>query len=164
MTVLQIPGPIQFKTLGPAWGRLKTNATTLRSKGSDELFSYNYNVAGNFVAGSVQEAPTKNFHFTFQPGDIIMKMQKKGDEIKNDHFHIWIIEDASADSFVTLDSTSTGQKGPDRTEHRDFSQFTKIAENGKKDNLVVTFARPKAFSDINELSRRYVSYLKDKYS
>jgi hypothetical protein len=178
MTTLQIPGPIQFETLGAGYGRLKTNATTLRSTGSDVLFSYTYNK--EFAGGSVKAEPKNDFQFTFQPGDIIMKKKFKvvGKKkiLQSGGFHIWIIEDASADSFVALDSTAADKKGPDRQVYSSLPKFTgevalgkvreKNEETGKYEDFEykLEFARPKVFSDINELSRRYVSYLKDKYS
>lgn len=171
MISLQIPVPIQLETIGIGYGRLKTNATTLRDTGRDVLFSYDYLSKSKkaFKGGLIPKEPAGDFHRVFQPGDIIMKKTvketKKGDLLVNDGFHIWIIKDASVNSFEVLQSTAAKKEGPRSDTYSSISGFTekitleRTEKKGETYRTMLEFARPKVFSNMTELAEYYVNYL-----
>ena len=173
MITLHIPYQKQLAVIGPGYGRLKTNATTLRSGGSTELFYYRYSskTVFSFVPGTVSSEPTGNLNEYLQPGDILMykKMKVNSDNslsLVNDGFHILIIKNVSENSFEVLDSTAKDKKGP---QSRTFSSLQDIKNaralsrtksEGVTYETVLSFARPKIFANLSELAPYYINYLK----
>lgn len=114
--------------------RLKTNASTLRKKGSIKLFAFdNINEVGNFNE--------------IQSGDIIMQINPN----KESDFHILIIAKTGKDKeghdyFTTVESSSEESKGKGicRRTHYDFENFYYREDSSR----YYQFARPKAFVDL----------------
>lgn len=171
MIELQIPVATQLLTLGNGYGRIKTNATTLRSKGRKVLFWYSYVSPDkkHFEKELIKDEPTKDYHLVFQPGDIIMekKVNVNTNEIQDDGFHIWIIKAVSKDSIEILNSRALDSVGPISDIYHSLSEFVttvKLKETTSEDGTEtyrsrLEFARPMIFSDLSNLSKYYINYL-----
>ena len=190
MIELKIPLAKQLETIGPAYGRLKTNATTLRGKGRRVIFTYRYKNSSSksFVCSRTNNTPPKKDYDQFlQPGDVVMlkRLEKGKGTILNDGFHIWIVKDVSSDSFTLMESRARNKTGPTAQSYASLEDFVKpielaegvsILKEKKKDaagkvieterkvnwESVLEFARPLIFADPAALSDSYIRFLTEK--
>lgn len=155
MTCLQIPYPTQKTTLGPGYGRIKTNATTLKNAGCDYLFKYEKDVGEN----------EENRISELNPGDIIMHKKFVNEEEDDLGFHIMIVKDVCDDSIEYMESSASTKLGPTGPRISKFSHTNEVRDRISliKEGNVETrwfYARPKVFSNLSELIPFYINYLK----
>ena len=165
MITLKVPVYKQFKTIGHGYGRLKTNASTLRSEGSELLFLYR---PDDSKSKKLNEDPRPDYQDHLRPGDIIMRKEiiPDGDKYKETErpFHILIIKDVSEKSFEVWNSKSEDSEGPRSDIYSGIDDFLerqkytlKKLKNGHE--LIVDITRPNIFYDLNYLIPYYLEYL-----
>ncbi len=166
MITLKIPVYTQFKTIGHGYGRLKTNASTLRSEGSELLYLYR---PDDSKSKKLPEDPKPDYQDYLKPGDIIMRKEiipeGNGEKYKETErpFHILIIKDVTEDSFEVWNSKSLNSEGPRCDTYSSVKEFLKLQDYSIKKSggheLIVDFRRPNILCDLNKLIPYFIEYL-----
>lgn len=166
MCELMVPPYIQVKTIGPGWGRLRTNGQTLDLKGGSRLYH---------TTSSNKNDTLEALYSKLQIGDIEMK----GQTVPNGKFHIRIINDVgeceSPDNksiklkyYSDHQSSSTnGRIGVIETKvvdsvpkgNNNYKSYEKHKVSG---TYYYRFARPYVFDDPERLKGFFIEMLKHK--
>lgn len=162
MTKLRVPGDVQMKTLGPGYGRLKSNATTLSSEKNSNLF-LNTKSRPRVEDPTIWEGYIKEIVPKIKPGDIEMI------GTTGNGFHIRIIYSVDEENMCFIDQQSGTQNAYLELEQEKSSLRFGVEETvvSKDKNLGgylnnYRFARPYVFNDPERLKGFFIEMLNIK--
>ena len=139
MNKLEIPGWAQIETLGPGYGRLKTNDTTLEGKGHSTLVEEKVKKTIENGKKTYKIRDVSNIH----PGDIT---------INSSHIRIICEVDTNNNFFKVHESGSNGIKGSLRESERIGITQTKVLDWIEKE--------PYTWEENNEIITSYTQKIK----